>query len=67
MSTHQQALDYVKRVGLNEARVSNHYLTAKRHCSCGICFCCEVKRVVDGAVMNPHRSASVIERRRTCP
>lgn len=44
--TRQQASDYVKRVGTNEAKKSNHYLTAIRHCKCGECFCCYVRMEV---------------------
>lgn len=43
----EQALDYVNRVGLAEARQSNHYLTAVRHCKCNNCFCCAVRKLVD--------------------
>ncbi len=44
---HDLALEYVKRVGIIEAKQSNHYLTALRHCKCKECFCCQVKSVVD--------------------
>jgi hypothetical protein len=47
MDTQNQAYEYVARVGTAEAQRSNHYLTAKRHCRCGSCFCCEVKALVD--------------------
>lgn len=47
MSIQEQAKQYVARVGIDEARHSNHYLTALRHCRCGACFCCAVRREVD--------------------
>ncbi len=45
----KQAREYVERVGIDEAKRSNHYLTAVRHCRCGECFCCSVKRAVEQA------------------
>ena len=41
----EQAAEYVNRVGVKEARNSNHYRTAGI-CHCGTCFCCEVVKVV---------------------
>jgi hypothetical protein len=42
-----EAMSYVDQVGTDQARTSNHYLTAHRHCRCERCFCCLVKQVVD--------------------
>lgn len=48
-----QAIAYVKRVGVDEAKRSSHYDTARRHCKCRECFCCMVKQVVDALQRNP--------------
>lgn len=46
-SVQEQARDYVKRVGVQEARQSNHFRIALLLCRCQTCFCCEVKKAVD--------------------
>jgi hypothetical protein len=47
-SNKENAEEYVKRVGAEEARNSNHYRTASI-CHCGTCFCCEVVKAVSAA------------------
>jgi hypothetical protein len=41
-SNHEQAAEYLARVGVAAAKNSNHYGVGQRHCHCGTCFCCEV-------------------------
>lgn len=54
MNTKQQASEYVKRVGVAEAKKSSHYDIARRHCRCGTCFCCEVRKAVDAPIWVAH-------------
>lgn len=48
LTVREQAEEYVARVGVVEARNSNHYCTAGI-CQCGTCFCCEVVKAVAAA------------------
>lgn len=48
-TSQEQAREYVASVGVAEAKKSNHYLTAVRHCTCGDCFCCYVRQFTDEA------------------
>lgn len=46
MNINEQAIEYIYKFGLDEAKKSTHYFTGK-HCKCGQCFCCAVKKYVD--------------------